>query len=309
MTIASACNRDLRQNRMEANTIASEPLHGWRLNINHSKVALEWFHWQNSKLPEPRIRHAGNEGEYRIPNRNYTVDGYDEVTKTVYEFQGCFWHGCRTCYPNRSEPHRRLEDRSMEDVFICTQRKVLDLANRGYNVKQMWECQWAQLKQNDPELRDFLSKMNIVSPLNPRDAFCGGRTNAIKLHQTEAGEDIDYYDFTSLYPYVNKNKSYPIGHPEIIFEPEGNIFQNFGMAKCTVLPPYKLYHSVLPLRLNGKLTFPLFCTLCRGRNEQTDARTKLCRHSHGRTATDHRHVVYSRASNGCEERVQNNSHS
>ena len=28
ITIASACNRDL-QNRMEANTIASEPLHGW----------------------------------------------------------------------------------------------------------------------------------------------------------------------------------------------------------------------------------------------------------------------------------------
>ena len=28
MTIASACNRDLRKNRMEANTIASKPLHG-----------------------------------------------------------------------------------------------------------------------------------------------------------------------------------------------------------------------------------------------------------------------------------------
>ena len=29
MTIAPACNRDLRQNRMEANTITSEPLHCW----------------------------------------------------------------------------------------------------------------------------------------------------------------------------------------------------------------------------------------------------------------------------------------
>ena len=37
ITIASACNRDLRQNRMEANTIASEPLHGWRLKTNQSK--------------------------------------------------------------------------------------------------------------------------------------------------------------------------------------------------------------------------------------------------------------------------------
>ena len=117
MTIASACNRDLRQNRMKPNTIASEPLHGWRPNTNHSHVLLEWLHWEDSKLH--RIQHARNKGEFRIPNSNYTVDGYDQATKTVYEFQGCFWHGCRTCYPNRSEPHRHLEDRSMEDVFIC----------------------------------------------------------------------------------------------------------------------------------------------------------------------------------------------
>ena len=260
MTIASACNRDLRQNRMEPKTIASEPLHGWRLTSNHSKVALEWLHWEDSKLH--RIQHARNKGEFRIPNTNYTADGYDEVTKTVYEFQGCFWHGCRSCYPNRSETHRRLEDRSMEDVYICTQRKVFDLASRGYNVKQMWECQWAQLKQDNSAVRDFVNQLDIVAPLNPRDAFCGGRTNAIKLyHQTEADETVDYYDFTSLYPYVNKNGEYPIGHPVIIFEPEGDISQYFGIAKCTVLPPYELYHPVLPLRHNDKLTFPL-CRTC-----------------------------------------------
>ena len=39
MTIASACNQDLRQNRMLPNTIASEPLHGWRISSNYSKVA------------------------------------------------------------------------------------------------------------------------------------------------------------------------------------------------------------------------------------------------------------------------------
>ena len=139
----------------------------------------------------------------------------------------------------------------MEDVYICTQRKVFDLASRGYNVKQMWECQWAQLKQTDPVVRDFVNQLDIVAPRSPRDAFCGGRTNAMKLyHQTEADETVDYYDFTSLYPYVNKNGEYPIGHPVIIFEPEGDIFQYFGIAKCTVLPPYEPYHTVLPLRQN-----------------------------------------------------------
>ena len=173
ITIASACNCDLRQNRMEPNTIASEPLHSWRqLNTNHSHVSLEWLHWEDSK--HHRIQHAKNKGEFRIPNTNYTVDGYDEVTKTVYEFQGCFWHGCRSCYPNRSETHRCLEDRSMEDVYLCTQRKVADLASRGYTVKQMWECQWTKLKQDNPAVRDIVNQLDIVAPLNPRDAFCGG---------------------------------------------------------------------------------------------------------------------------------------
>ena len=263
MTIASACNHDLHQNRMEANTIASEELHGWRLNTNHSHVSLEWLHWQNSQLSAPRIQHARNNGERRIPNSNYTVDGFDEDTNTVYEFQGCFWHGCRSCYPNRSETHRCLEDRTMADVYICTQGKVTDLESRGYKVIQIRECQWSKLKQDNPAVRDFVNQLDIVAPLNPRDAFCGGRTNAIKLyHQTEADEEIDYYDFTSLYPWANKNGLYPIGHPVIIFEPgHKDIFQYFGLAQCTVLPPHGLYHPVLPLCQKGKLTFPL-CRTC-----------------------------------------------
>ena len=115
----------------------------------------------------------------------------------------------------------------------------------------------------DPVVRDFVNKLDIVAPLNPCDAFCSGRTNAIKLyHQTEADEAVDYYDFTSLYPYVNGNKKFPLGHPEILFEPEHtDIFQYFDIAKCTVLPPYEFYHPVLPLRHNDKLTF-LLCHTC-----------------------------------------------
>ena len=90
ITIASACNRDLRQNRMEANTIASEPLYGWRLKTNQSKVAMEYLLWQQTQI-SGRIQHVGNDGEYRIPHSRYTVDGFDAATNTIYEFQGCFF--------------------------------------------------------------------------------------------------------------------------------------------------------------------------------------------------------------------------
>jgi len=41
ITIASACNRDLRMNRMIPDSIASEPTNGWRNMINQLNVALE----------------------------------------------------------------------------------------------------------------------------------------------------------------------------------------------------------------------------------------------------------------------------
>ena len=82
ITIASACNRDLRQNRMEANTIASEPLYGWQLKTNQSKVAMEYLLWQQSQISR-RIQHVGNDGEYRIPYSRYTVDGFDATTNSL----------------------------------------------------------------------------------------------------------------------------------------------------------------------------------------------------------------------------------
>ena len=185
--------------------------------------------------------------------------------QTVYEFQGCFFHGCRKCYPNRSETHLRLEHRCTADVYLCTQKKLQFLRDKGYNVIEMWECDWRKMKEERKDIRNFVASLDLVEALNPRDAFCGGRTNTVKLYHLAdiaSGEKINYYDFTSLYPFINKNARYPVGHPEIIFQPEDTNIQNyFGTAKVTILPPEKLFHPVLPLRENGKLTFPL-CGTC-----------------------------------------------
>ena len=292
MTIASACNRDLRQNRMEPNTIANEPLHGWRMQSNYSKASLEWLYWEDHRLsefPSPssvqvRIQHAANQGEYRIPYSRYTVDGYDTLTNTAYEFQGCFWHGCPKCYPNRTERHQRLEDRCADDVYQYTQKKIQFLRDKGYKVVEMWECQWNKLKQERKDIKEFVEALDLVEPLEPRDAFYGGRTNAIQLYHKaseDLGEHIKYYDFTSLYPWVNKNGKYPLGHPIIVSQPgHTDITQFFGLAKCTVLPPQKLFHPVLPLRKNGKLTFPL-CAACIEEEMSSSMleRSRFCHHT------------------------------
>ena len=259
ITIASACNRDLRMNRMIPNSIASEPVRGWRNRINQSRVAIEWLTWC---AQENNIQHVGNAGEVRIPPAGF-IDGYCHDTRTVYEFQGCFTHGCPTCYPNRHEPHVRHFDRTLQDVYEVSQQKIQQLKELGYTVVQMWECEWARLKDTSSDIRTFVDQLQFTDPMNPRDAFCGGRTNAVKLyHRVTPTQKIHYIDVTSLYPWVNKTCVYPKGHPTFISTPgHTDIRQYFGLIQCQILPPRELYHPVLPYRHDSKLLFPL-CARC-----------------------------------------------
>lgn len=111
------------------------------------------------------------------------------------------------------------------------------------------------MKNQRADVKAFVDQLAIIAPLNPRDTLCGVRTNAVKLcHHIEEDEEIGYYDYTSLYRYINKNGEYPLGHPEIIFQPgHTDLSRYFGIAQCTVLPPYELCHPLLPLRQNNKL--------------------------------------------------------
>ena len=56
-----------------------------------------------------------NKGERRIRDgeQTYLVEGYDESTNTVNEFQGCFFHGCITCFPNRMQNHHKHDGKTM----------------------------------------------------------------------------------------------------------------------------------------------------------------------------------------------------
>ena len=111
----------------------------------------------------------------------------------------------------------------------------------------------------------------MVDPLSPRHALYGGRTNAAKLHHCWQGDEQIRYvrvDFTSLYPHVNRSKTVPTGHPEIITENfDENISNYFGLIKCTVLPPRGLFHLVLPHHSQNKLMFAL-CKTCADTEDQ-----------------------------------------
>lgn len=282
ITIASACMRFWQKKLLTPNTVASEPVRGWYgARSNQSVKAMKWLAWRehllrsgtcSSATGEPqgdRIRHAGNGGEERV--LNFLVDGFDACDPTtgrptVYEFHGCLWHGCPHCHPH---PHRNSisklhPDRTLQEMYEATILKHQRLREAGYHLVIKWECEWNQDVKTNVELQQFLSTLELVEPLEPRNAFFGGRTNAVRLHhevdETQE-EKIKYIDVTSLYPWVNKNCEYPVGHPHVITNPEDqDIHSYFGVAKVDIHPPFGLYHPVLPFRHRGKLTFPLCCS-------------------------------------------------
>ena len=151
----------------------------------------------------------------------------------------------------------------------------------------MWECDWHQRLQDQPEVADYVASLHLQPPLQPREAFFGGRTNVVQLHRTDAqGEEIRHYDYTSLYPWVNKNARSPMGHLELIYAPNTvDLHPYFCLVKCTVLPPPGLYHPVLRHRTGEKLTFPL-CRTC--------VENQLDRPLHDKTTGADGHLVHPR---------------
>ena len=208
LTIASYCHQVYRTNFLQKDTI---PIfsHARQLKTNQSVKAVKWLSFTAEK-EDIHIQHVRNGGEKRVGN--YSLDGYCEETHTAYEFQGCFWHGkglcdvmytnlekyeclfpflgCPECYKNR-EGVNSNNQKTMEQLYKDTMRKVKYLKDQGFKVEQKWECELKKELEQDGEMKQFFQDHEIVDPLQPRAAFYGGRTNAAKLfHQCQGNEKI-----------------------------------------------------------------------------------------------------------------------
>ena len=112
----------------------------------------------------------------------------------------------------------------------------------------------------------FVEKLKLKKPLDIKEAFKGGRKNAVKLkHEVSGDEKIHHIDIVSLYPTVNKHEAYPIGHPEIIVSDFKDAREYFGVVKCIVKAPPRDIFPVLPMTINDKLVFPCVRSVWRDR--------------------------------------------
>jgi hypothetical protein len=165
---------------------------------SYSSGSIQWLEYMDKDI---FIQHALNRGEKAFGS--YHVDGYTHIdgVETVYEYNGCFFHGCKSCFVPQA-------------MCVLTQNTLDSLqATYWLKVEVLWEHEWATLKKSDSHVQAFLSSYDTPEPLEPRQALYGGRTNALTLrYVAQPDETIGYVDFTSLYPHVMSSSCYSMGH-------------------------------------------------------------------------------------------------
>ncbi len=255
-TLASICHAIFKTMYLKKNTIAQTPSGGY-FSFQYSNKSIEWLeflcHSENRQ-----IIHQLNSSSGEVRIGNFRVDGFEKKSKTIFEFNGCFFHGHPACIVDMDAMNPVLK-KTYQALYDKTMRRCELLETRGYHVIVKWECEWEK-ERKSPEVMSFLSSLNIsTAPLNPKDAFFGGRVECFKL--IDEGE-IKSLDVNSLYPSVLASKKFPVGHPSIIISNTGtDLSPYFGFIKCDILPPSDLLIPVLPLRSGGKLIFGL-CRTC-----------------------------------------------
>ncbi|XP_028519091.1 uncharacterized protein LOC110252733 [Exaiptasia diaphana] len=301
VTLASTCMKVFLKNFLHQDMIGIVPPMGYRPRDVYSHQSMEWLY----SLGIPHLRSALSPlGEKTLLGDK--VDGYDDETKTVYQYHGCYWHGC-DCFQNRFVKNPHL-GKTMLELKEQTEDRTRALRQAGYFVVEMWSHIWdVERVQHTP----FPREVTCQFPLQPRQALMGGRTNAIHLYAytdeiglptnttdeilqtlTTPSYRIRYIDVVSLYPTVMKQERFPVGHPTILTvsllpsleECIDNVEKEkwFGLVKVDVDPPHELFFPVLPMIIHQRLMFGLCRTCMQESNEEeedNDDKNKRCPHS------------------------------
>ena len=84
--------------------------------------------------------HGGERWVERAP-----VDGYNPETKTVFQYHGCYWNGCRKCYTHDRDRIIDHNDQTREDLFKATKKHTGFLRKAGYRVVEALACEVGEI--------------------------------------------------------------------------------------------------------------------------------------------------------------------
>ncbi|KAK3109123.1 hypothetical protein FSP39_023489 [Pinctada imbricata] len=112
---------------------------------------IKMYQWMNylNKYEGKDIKHARNDGQEKRVGP-YPVDGYDEGTNTIYQFHGCYFHGHQCRLTDRVTDEGWVQNR--EKKLIKTKKTTAYLKGKGYQVIEMWECDFENFCREHPDI-------------------------------------------------------------------------------------------------------------------------------------------------------------
>ena len=129
-----------------------------------SFMAIKWLEWEANKRGI-HIHHAlcVHGSERHIVNA--PVGGYHHETRTVFQYHGCHWHGCKQCYQTpaeRQEVVRRNKQGRVitrQEAYDDTLKRTQDLRAAGYTVVEKWDHEeptpWAATRCPEKQMKTY----------------------------------------------------------------------------------------------------------------------------------------------------------
>ena len=111
------------------------------------KYGLSSYQWLNgiSHTQNKEIQHKySGQGEKKLTQYSLIVDGFAPATDKVFEFDGCFQHGCDKCSANPDGSPKEvhpLNGKTYELLRQETLNKTKKLEEAGYRVNRIRECE------------------------------------------------------------------------------------------------------------------------------------------------------------------------
>lgn len=119
--IASVCMGIYRSKYLQRNTIG---VIKDKKKEMYSKSSIAWLNTFEN------LKHVLNGGEITICGAK--VNGFKKDSNTVYQFHGCFWHGCPECY--KEDTINNVNHETMGDLFDKTNERSKQITDAGFSL-------------------------------------------------------------------------------------------------------------------------------------------------------------------------------
>jgi len=132
VTIAGLSLRVFKKLFLKPDKLAIVPNGGYQKFDRASDKAICYIEWRSKEIGKC-IQHAGNGREkmFDIDGHRYRVDGWLEDERRIFEFLGCYYHGCPECTdPDEVGPNGNLNRIN----YQRTMNRLDQLRETGNNV-------------------------------------------------------------------------------------------------------------------------------------------------------------------------------